>query len=83
MASNSQQPANTPQPQQNPQQMPAAANIISALGQALKSQTGEPLHNDKIAHLLLQNMTQLSELARMGKLNKTQIEQVDSYYLHR
>ena len=55
-----------------------AANIITALGAAFKTREGEPLSGEKIAQLLLQNMGQLSELAKQGKLNQQQIMQV--YY---
>ncbi|TDL26073.1 hypothetical protein BD410DRAFT_564785 [Rickenella mellea] len=54
-------------------------NIITALGQAFKSQTGEPIQNDKIASLLLANMGQLSELAKQGKLNHQQILQLKEF----
>ena len=53
------------------------ASIITALGSEFKTQTGEPLPGDKIAQLLLQNMPQLGELAKKGKLNKQQIMQVN------
>lgn len=53
-----------------------ANNIITALGAAFKSQTGDPLPGEKIAQLLLQNMNQLGELAKQGKLNHQQIMQV-------
>ena len=53
-----------------------AANIITALGNAFKSQTGDPLSGERIAQLLLQNMGQLGELAKQGKLNQQQIMQV-------
>lgn len=77
MASNAQSPANPPQtPQPTSQQLAATSNIISALGQVLKNQTGEAPQNDKIAQLLLANMAQLSQLLKSGKLNQTQIEQV-------
>lgn len=77
MASNGQPPANPPQtPQPTSQQLAATSNIISALGQVLKNQTGEAPQNDKIAQLLLANMAQLSQLLKSGKLNQTQIEQV-------
>lgn len=56
-----------------------AANIITALGSAFKSQTGEPVSNDKIAQLLIQNMAQLGELAKQGKLNQQQIMQLKEY----
>ncbi len=51
-------------------------SIITALGQAFKTQTGESMQHDKIATLLLANMSQLSELAKQGKLNQSQILQV-------
>ncbi|EIN11396.1 hypothetical protein PUNSTDRAFT_131560 [Punctularia strigosozonata HHB-11173 SS5] len=54
----------------------SANNIITALGNAFRSQTGEPLSGDKIAQLLFQNMNQLGELAKQGKLNQEQIMQV-------
>ena len=53
-----------------------AANIITALGAAFKTQNGDPLPGERIAQLLLQNMPQLSELAKQGKLNQQQIIQV-------
>ena len=52
------------------------ANIITALGNAFKSQNGEPITGERIAQLLAQNMGQLGELARQGKLNPQQIQQV-------
>ena len=54
----------------------ASANIITALTSVLKNSSGENVQNDRIATLLLQNMTQLSELARQGKINQQQIMQV-------
>ncbi|KAF9237566.1 transcription initiation factor TFIID subunit A-domain-containing protein [Melanogaster broomeanus] len=62
----------TPTPQ-NP------ANIITALGNAFKSQNGEPVPSERIAQLLAQNMGQLGELARQGKLNAQQIQQLKEY----
>ena len=53
-----------------------AASIITALGNAFKTQTGDPLPGDRIAQLLLQNMGPLGELAKQGKLNQQQIMQV-------
>ena len=53
-----------------------AANIITALGAAFKTQNGDPLPGERIAQLLLPNMPQLSELAKQGKLNQQQIIQV-------
>ncbi|KAI0730291.1 transcription initiation factor TFIID subunit A-domain-containing protein [Fomitopsis betulina] len=55
------------------------ANIITALGNAYKTQTGDPLPSDKIAQLLIQNMSQLSELAKHGKLTQAQILQLKEY----
>lgn len=71
MATNSSESPATPAPQ-NP------ANIITALGNAFKSQNGEPITGERIAQLLAQNMGQLGELARQGKLNPQQIQQVRS-----
>ncbi|THH13164.1 hypothetical protein EW146_g7026 [Bondarzewia mesenterica] len=56
-----------------------ANSIITALGNAFKSQTGDPLPGDRIAQLLLQNMGQLGELAKQGKLNQQQIMQLKEY----
>lgn len=58
-----------------------AANIITALGAAFKTQNGDPLPGERIAQLLLQNMGQLSELAKQGKLNQQQILQVCLMFL--
>ena len=55
--------------------------IIDALSSAFKTQTGEPLPGEKIEQLLLQNMHQLSELAKQGKLNHQQINQVRRFLL--
>lgn len=56
-----------------------AANIITALGNAFKSSTGDPLSGDRIAQLLIQNMSQLGNLAREGKLTQAQIKQLKEY----
>lgn len=69
MATNSSESPATPAAQ-NP------ANIITALGNAFKNQNGEPITGERIAQLLAQNMGQLGELARQGKLNPQQIQQV-------
>ncbi|KIJ68128.1 hypothetical protein HYDPIDRAFT_165832 [Hydnomerulius pinastri MD-312] len=58
---------------------PNPANIITALGNAFKSQNGEPITGERIAQLLAQNMGQLGELARQGKLNAQQIQQLKEY----
>ena len=78
------------QPTQQPQQAAVAStssatatanvsstnNIIAALSTTFKTSTGENLQHDKIAQLLLQNMDQISELAKQGRLSQAQIEQV-------
>lgn len=53
-----------------------ANNIITALGNAFKTQNGDSLPGERIAQLLIQNMSQLSELMKQGKLNQQQIMQV-------
>ena len=65
-------------PPSNPGQAAASqtTNIITALGNAFKSQTGDPLSGEHIAQLLIQNMSQLGELAKQGKLTQQQIQQV-------
>jgi transcription initiation factor TFIID subunit 12 len=55
---------------------PANANIITALSTAFKNQNGEALSGPRIAQLLEQNMGQLGELMRQGKLTAVQIQQV-------
>jgi hypothetical protein len=52
------------------------ANIITALGNAFKDPSGASMSNDRLAAVLLQNMSQLNELAKQGKLNQQQIMQV-------
>jgi transcription initiation factor TFIID subunit 12 len=74
--SNTQTTANQPQPAN-------AASIIQALGNAFKSQTGEPMAADKIAQLLVANISQLGQLAKEGKLNQQQILQVCAGELRR
>ncbi|KAI0072517.1 hypothetical protein K474DRAFT_1667760 [Panus rudis PR-1116 ss-1] len=72
-----------PPPQQQAAAGPSnganAANIIQALGAAFKNQNGDPLPGERIAQLLIQNMGQLSELAKQGKLNQQQIMQLKEY----
>ncbi|KAF8444776.1 transcription initiation factor TFIID subunit A-domain-containing protein [Boletus edulis BED1] len=72
MTTNASESPATPAPQ-NP------ANIITALGNAFKSQNGESITGERIAQLLAQNMGQLGELARQGKLNPQQIQQLKEY----
>ncbi|KAI1795727.1 transcription initiation factor TFIID subunit A-domain-containing protein [Ganoderma leucocontextum] len=69
------------QPPLNPAQQAAEqpTNIITALGNAFKSQTGDPMSGEHIAQLLIANMTQLGELARQGKLSQHQINQLKQY----
>lgn len=61
------------QPQTRTENTSETANIISALTKALKGQNGAPLTGDQLAHWLHQNMTQLSALAKEGKLTQGQI----------
>ncbi|KII92417.1 hypothetical protein PLICRDRAFT_89019 [Plicaturopsis crispa FD-325 SS-3] len=68
---------NTAIPAQGPN--PNAASIITALGNAFKTQTGDPLSGDRIAQLLIANMSQLGELAKQGKLNHQQVLQLKEY----
>lgn len=56
-----------------------ANSIIAALSNAFKSSTGENLQHDKIAQLLLQNMDQISELAKQGRLSQAQITQLRNF----
>lgn len=51
-------------------------NIITALGNAFKDPSGASMSNDRLAAVLLQNMNQLNDLAKQGKLNQQQIMQV-------
>ena len=53
----------------------ATNNVIRAIGNIIKAQTGEPLSNEKISSLLLANMT---TLVQQGKLTQSQIIQVDN-----
>ena len=57
-------------------------NIITALGNAFKDPSGASLTNDRLAAVLLQNMSQLTDLAKQGKLNQQQIMQVWHVALH-
>jgi hypothetical protein len=54
------------------------ANIITALGNAFKDPSGAALPNERLAAVLIQNMNQLNDLAKQGKLNQQQIMQVRS-----
>jgi len=55
------------------------ANIITALGNAFKDPSGAALPNDRLATVLIQNMNQLNDLAKQGKLNQQQILQLRDY----
>ena len=48
-------------------------DMIGVLGTLLKSQTGEQVSNERMAHILLSNM---HSLIKQGKLNQNQILQV-------
>ena len=61
--------------QAGPNSQEATNNVIRAIGNILKSQTGEQLSNEKISNLLLANMT---TLVQQGKLSQSQIIQVDN-----
>lgn len=52
---------------------PPAVDMIGVLGNLLKSQTGEQVSNERMAQILLSNMT---TLVKQGKLNQNQILQV-------
>jgi transcription initiation factor TFIID subunit 12 len=54
-------------------------NMIDVLGNLLKTQTGEQMSNEKMAHLLISNM---ASLVQQGKLSPTQIYQVLSSSIH-
>ncbi|KAL4074075.1 transcription initiation factor TFIID subunit A-domain-containing protein [Scleroderma citrinum] len=88
MAASDQQQSGAPTPTSTSAPTPATtsqapssspANIITALGNAFKNQNGEPITGERIAQLLAQNMGQLGELARQGKLNSQQIQQLKEY----
>jgi hypothetical protein len=57
----------------------ASTNIITALGQVFKLQGDTTMSSERIAHMLAQNMGQLGELAKQGKLNQQQIAQVRAH----
>ncbi|KAF8897856.1 transcription initiation factor TFIID subunit A-domain-containing protein [Infundibulicybe gibba] len=54
----------------------SADTVIGALNILLKSQTGENLTNERMAHLLLNNM---AHLVKQGKLNQAQIMQLKQF----
>ena len=51
----------------------AGYDVVKALGNILKTQTGEPISNERISQLLLTNM---ATLVQQGKLTQRQIIQV-------
>ncbi|KAF4620012.1 hypothetical protein D9613_004987 [Agrocybe pediades] len=55
---------------------PASNEMIRALGNMLKTQTGENITNERISQLLLQNMAQL---VHQGKLTQRQIIQLKEF----
>ena len=67
-------PANATTPTAAASREASGANdMIKALGNMLKTQTGESLSNERISQLLLQNMAQL---VQQGKLTQKQIIEV-------
>ncbi|KAF5382948.1 hypothetical protein D9757_006318 [Collybiopsis confluens] len=64
------------QPQPSTPQRSQSNNIVDVLGNLLKLQTGEPMSNERISHLLLANM---EALIKQGKLNQTQILQLKQF----
>ena len=55
---------------------PAAGNLIASLGQIMKPGGGGQMSQQDVVQLLLKNMPQLTEYAKQGKLNETQMSQV-------
>ncbi|KAH9482495.1 Transcription initiation factor TFIID subunit 12 [Psilocybe cubensis] len=53
-----------------------SVEVIKALGNIIKTQTGEPITNERISTLLLQNMAQL---VQQGKLTQRQIIQLKEF----
>ncbi|KAI0298525.1 transcription initiation factor TFIID subunit A-domain-containing protein [Russula brevipes] len=56
-----------------------ATSIINAIGNVFKESSGAAMANDRLATVLLQNMNQLTDLAKQGKLNQQQIMQLRDY----
>ena len=77
MSSNTSSPAQ-PTPAGSSGSLESTSNVVKAIGNILKAQTGEPLSNEKISSLLLANMT---TLVQQGKLTQNQIIQVDDHAL--
>ncbi|KAG6813439.1 hypothetical protein H0H92_011136 [Tricholoma furcatifolium] len=53
-----------------------AVDMIGVLGNLLKTHTGEPVSNEKMAQILLSNM---ATLVKQGKLNQSQIMQLKQF----
>lgn len=53
-------------------------NLIASLGQMVKPGSGGPKTHEELVQLLLENMPKLTEYAKQGKLNETQMNQVFS-----
>ena len=53
-----------------------AGNLIASLGQIMKPGGGGQMSQQDVVQLLLKNMPQLTEYAKQGKLNDTQMSQV-------
>lgn len=54
----------------------STTDVIGVLGNLLKSHTGEPMSNERVAQLLLSNM---ANLVRQGKLTQQQILQLKQF----
>jgi hypothetical protein len=53
-----------------------AGSLIASLGQIMKPGGGGQMSQQDVVQLLLKNMPQLTEYAKQGKLNETQMNQV-------
>lgn len=60
-----------------------AGNLIASLGQIIKPAApgGSQVSQQDVVQLLLKNMPQLTEYAKQGKLNESQMNQVRFYFL--
>lgn len=54
----------------------SAGKLIASLGQVMKPGGGSQMSQQDVVQLLLKNMPQLTEYAKQGKLNETQMSQV-------
>ncbi|VDB87429.1 unnamed protein product [Peniophora sp. CBMAI 1063] len=53
--------------------------IVDALRTTFKDADGNPLPNERIAQLLLENMHELVKLVQQGKISSAQIEQLQEF----